>query len=371
MTNTRIVFFSILIAILLAILIMWCADVLAHNDGNPVAHFEPYTTQDPCWTDSCRDAEYSNGHGHINRYEDDNGNGRWDLGEENSWGYWTCGGYKYLFPETDCSEPPPPPPPPPPIIDKPEPPQRSDTSDQTVIAESLEEAKETISDEVEVPEIEEQATIETEPCVEEGVERTFYRGYTLYTPTVLPEGVVTLADLWEAYWWVGANEGAFYVVVDSEWLVYRGSGDVGTLPLSAIGAILVYQANSTLAGLQGCPVTSPAQIELKGGWNLIGFPKVPDLIERPSDLLSDIVCVVIVTQEGQFKKVFRAGDPGDAPLVNGQGLLVLAAEETTVALEVAQAPGASPAWRDPDKSSVPRPGGQVLTMAWGAIKASR
>ena len=43
MTNTRIVFFSILIAILLAILVMWCADILAHNDGNPIAHFEPYT----------------------------------------------------------------------------------------------------------------------------------------------------------------------------------------------------------------------------------------------------------------------------------------------------------------------------------------
>lgn len=31
MTNTRIVFFSIIVAILLAILVLWCADVLAHG----------------------------------------------------------------------------------------------------------------------------------------------------------------------------------------------------------------------------------------------------------------------------------------------------------------------------------------------------
>ena len=37
MTNSQIIFFSILIAILLAILIMWCAEVLAVNDAAPVA----------------------------------------------------------------------------------------------------------------------------------------------------------------------------------------------------------------------------------------------------------------------------------------------------------------------------------------------
>lgn len=74
MTNTRIIFFSILIAVLLAILVMWCADVLAHSDGNPQAHFAPYTTQDPCWGNDCNDADFIGGHGHIDAYDDENGN---------------------------------------------------------------------------------------------------------------------------------------------------------------------------------------------------------------------------------------------------------------------------------------------------------
>ena len=39
-----------IIAILITTLIM-CADVFAH--GNPVAHFQPYTAEDPCWERAC------------------------------------------------------------------------------------------------------------------------------------------------------------------------------------------------------------------------------------------------------------------------------------------------------------------------------
>ena len=80
---------GIFLRILLILLTMcWCAEVFAHNDGNPQAHFEPYTASDPCWDLSCLNEKYKNGHGHID--------------SDDSWGYWTCLGYKYLFPEHDC-----------------------------------------------------------------------------------------------------------------------------------------------------------------------------------------------------------------------------------------------------------------------------
>ena len=73
MKTGRIVLFLIVLSIL------WCADVFAHDDGNPVAHFCPGTDDDPCWGDPCgtdkdengndtkTNKEYKGGHGHVDR----------------------------------------------------------------------------------------------------------------------------------------------------------------------------------------------------------------------------------------------------------------------------------------------------------------
>ena len=88
-----------IVLFLMVLSILWCADVFAHNDGDPVAHFCPTTSADPCkgTCDAGSDyySDYNGGHGHINKYRDDNNNGQHDLGENNpsSWGYWTAGGY--------------------------------------------------------------------------------------------------------------------------------------------------------------------------------------------------------------------------------------------------------------------------------------
>ena len=70
---------------------LWGADVFAHM--NPVAHFCPGTSNDPCMGDACQDMQYKGGHGHVDGYNDDNENGQYDYGEENSWGYWDAEGY--------------------------------------------------------------------------------------------------------------------------------------------------------------------------------------------------------------------------------------------------------------------------------------
>ena len=77
MKTTRIVLFLMVLSIL------WCADVFAHDDGDPAAHFCPGEANDPCKGTSCdpkrddnpeNDHDYDGGHGHINDYDDDNGN---------------------------------------------------------------------------------------------------------------------------------------------------------------------------------------------------------------------------------------------------------------------------------------------------------
>ena len=99
--------------VLSSILILWCADVLAH--GTPAAHFCPGSTADPCEGRGCDTSdEYIGGHGHIDDYDDDNSNGQWDIGEENQWGYWTKGGYEATGNSSNnCSNYATPPPPPP------------------------------------------------------------------------------------------------------------------------------------------------------------------------------------------------------------------------------------------------------------------
>ena len=232
----------------------------------------------------------------------------------------------------------------------------SSTPTITTIEESLDNAQDTIPDEVVMPEPVEPEPVNTPvPCTETRVERIFYKGYTLYAPSVLSDGVETLSGLWERNWFTGSTQGAFYVVVDSSWLVYRGDGDVGDIPLRPDIGILVYQeTNGTTAGLKGCPVALPMEIELNAGVNLIGFPTVPESIKRPSDLLSDVAIGVIATQRGEFSLVTQVGDTGDDLLTDGQGLIVITTQATTINLDVASAP------------SVKRKG--TLATSWGAMK---
>ena len=108
---------------------LWCADVVAHNDSNPLRHFEPCTDNDPSVDNEqdkqdCIDNDYLGGHGHVDKTHD----GTVD-GDASSWGYWTCGGYAAATGTSDanCPDPtddsvnnddsttPPPPPPPPPL----------------------------------------------------------------------------------------------------------------------------------------------------------------------------------------------------------------------------------------------------------------
>ena len=327
MTNTRIILFSILMAILLAILVMWCAEVLAHD--NPAAHFEPYTAADPCWNNACQDSEYKGGHGHIDGYVDENGNGRWDLGEENSWGYWTCDGYKTLVPETDCSEPKPQPQP---AVQSQPQPRSSSTSTSEPIAVVLDRIIE------EDPEPPVDIEIPEPPPPVPAAEKVwwdwqFWRGWNLMYFTVLPDGVETLVDLYHHWAFFAAHNAHIVVNIDGEWWLYSGEGEsTGEIPLSAHLGLAVRLDGAAYLGVRGVPLPIAEAIDLHAGANLVGFPVLPADVRVPSDLLSDTICAVIVTRRGQFYLVGRAGDSGDETLENGQAVILIVTEPTVLRL---------------------------------------
>ena len=321
---------------------MWCADVLAH--GNPVGHFEPYTAADPCWDSTCKDAEYQGGHGHIDAYDDENGNRQWDLGEENQWGYWTCEGYKYLVPETDCSKP------------KSPTPVRLETAPTgggsastsepiVVVLERIIEDEPEPEVDIEIPEP--PVRLETAPTgvEEEWWEWQFHRGWNLVSFPVLPKGVETISDLYHNWGFFGAHNGHIVTHIDNEWLLYSGTNDgvvprsvnprqvgTGEIPLSAHLGLAVRLDWASWLGVRGVPLPNEGSIDLRPGVNLVGFADLPHGVRRPSDLLSDVVCAVVVTRRGELYLIGRAGDSGDAPLERGQAVILIATQKTALRL---------------------------------------
>ena len=299
---------------------MWCANVLAHD--HPAAHFEPYTAADPCWNDACKDSEYRGGHGHIDGYDDENGNGRWDLGEENSWGYWTCGGYKTLVPETDCSEPKP---------------QTQPRSGSTSTSEPIAVVLERIIEEGPEPPVDIEISESLAPVpVAEKVwwEYQFWRGWNLMSFKVLPDGVETLADLYHHWAFFAAHNAYIVVNLDGEWTLYSGTdGELtGEIPLSAHLGLAVRLDWAAYLGVRGMPLPSAETIDLHAGANLVGFPTLPSDVRVPSDLLAEAICAVIVTRRGEFYLVGRAGDSGDEALRSGDAVILIVTEPTTLRL---------------------------------------
>lgn len=338
MKTTRIVLLSIILAILLTILIFWCAEVLAH--GNPAGHFKPYTEEDPCWNSSCKDPDYIGGHGHIDAYDDENGNDRWDLGEENSWGYWTCGGYKYLVPETDCSEP--------------EPQQResgTSTSESlaSVLDDLIEAETKAESDPPESrdplghvgfepeptpePESIPKSEPEPEPCTPVSISFDLERGFNLFHLPIQLTDVRTVGGLHKALGIKG--DLAIFSYDGTDWHVYSDEMDRGTLADAELGVytgLVVRVDTSASVSMRGCPLLTSEPLTLQPGLNVVGFPEPPPDVTLVSDLLglNESIYVVVTEIDGELFTVGRAEDPGDGEIVIGRAYLVIASETITL-----------------------------------------
>ena len=76
-------------------------------------------------------------------------------------------------------------------------------------------------------------------------------------------------------------------------------------------------------------------ITLTPGLNLVGLPLRDPRLTRVSDLftlqgIGGNVSVVILTDNGEFKLVGRAGDPGDIPITGGGAFILIASDAGTI-----------------------------------------
>ena len=175
---------------------------------------------------------------------------------------------------------------------------------------------------------------EPEPIILEWHEYQLFAGYTLIGFPVQP---VENKEVQEIYtdntFFDSPTEGILIHLpaegADREWYFFNGTGALGLMrvPLSSHFGMIVKLDEAEMMEMEGVPLEGKRTVSIRKGWNLIGLPELPSLYERPSDFLSDGICVVLITDETGFQSIGRAGDSGDDSLYPGQGLLLQATAE--------------------------------------------
>ena len=145
--------------------------------------------------------------------------------------------------------------------------------------------------------------------------------------------IITIGDLYDA---LGGSNVNFIVTFDptaQEWFAYFGDADRGGPGDRAVTdgmGILVGMSGPVRVRLNGNPLVSDGNYPLTfhAGLNLVGLPLEDARINRVSDLftldgLGGNAHAIILTDGGEFKLVARAGDPGDIPVREGQGFIII------------------------------------------------
>ena len=151
----------------------------------------------------------------------------------------------------------------------------------------------------------------------------------------------SIADLYDTLG--GADAVNFLLTYDSqaqEWRSYFGVLDKSTPAdrtlTDDMGIIAVLKTPVSVdlrGGALGTNGTST--ITLNQGLNLVGLPLKDSKITRVSDLLAlegirGNVTSIIVSDNGGFKVIGRAGDDGDIPITGGQSFILTAHEDATI-----------------------------------------
>ena len=145
--------------------------------------------------------------------------------------------------------------------------------------------------------------------------------------------IESIGDLYDA---LGGSTVNFIITYDpgaQEWFGYFGPADRGTPAdrvLTETMGVLVGMLAPVAVVLTGSPLLTDERIAIPfyRGLNLVGLPLKDERINRVSDLftldgLEDNALVVILTDDGEFKLVGRAGDPGDIPITGGQAFILV------------------------------------------------
>ena len=157
------------------------------------------------------------------------------------------------------------------------------------------------------------------------------------------ETIESVSDLYDGLG--GADTVNWLITHDSatqEWLGYFGSFNKGTSVDRALTdgtGILVGMKTpvSVRWGGDALGTDGLSTLTLYQGVNLVGLPLRESRITFVSDLfalegITDNVVAIIVSDNGEFKAVVRAGDDGDIPVTGGQAFILFAIEDTTVTI---------------------------------------
>lgn len=157
----------------------------------------------------------------------------------------------------------------------------------------------------------------------------------------IPTNVQSVGDLYNVLG--GAGTVNYLITYDSQaqrWRSYFGPADRGspadrrldddTGILAGMRAPASVRLTGTALGADG-----RSTITLNPGLNLVGLPLMDRNISRVSDLfgfpgIAGNVSVVIITDNGAFKLIGRAGDPGDILITGGQSFILSASAAATI-----------------------------------------
>ena len=155
--------------------------------------------------------------------------------------------------------------------------------------------------------------------------------------------IISIADLYDTLG--GADVVNFLVTLDpatQQWSGYFSDADKGSAadsPLTADMGIIASLTKRVSVQLTGNPLGTDGNstIPLHRGLNLVGLPLRDESIPRVSSLfglagVGGNVPVIILTDDGDFQSVGRAGDPGDIAITGGQGFILTAQRAATVSI---------------------------------------
>ena len=155
--------------------------------------------------------------------------------------------------------------------------------------------------------------------------------------------IESVADLYDALG--GVDTVNWLITYDSEtqnWHSYFWDSDRGMVAdriLTDHTGILASIKTSVSVRLGGdaLGVDGSSTITLNAGLNLVGLPLKDSSITRVSDLfalegIADNVPVIIVSDNGEFKAVGRAGDPSDIEITGGQSFILTVQQAGTATI---------------------------------------
>ena len=159
----------------------------------------------------------------------------------------------------------------------------------------------------------------------------------------VPMTIRSIADLYDALG--GADTVTYLLTLDSqtqEWFGYFRPSDRGTpndRKLTDDMGILARLITPVSVRLTGSPLgtNGTSTITLNPDINLVGLPLRNSRLTHVSDLfalegIGGNIPAIIFTDNGEFKGVIPAGDPGDIPIIGGQAFMLDAQQMATVAI---------------------------------------